>query len=549
MKDHAAEGGRASGPIAGRLIPAFAFAATWVLAASPHALAQAPPVDDPVARELGATRGIAEFEHGRYDRALEQIPPGNAGSAYYRGQSLLALKRAREAIAEFEKVRERPGAPTEVALDLGIAQLAAGNPAEAEATLSAFVAKQPDDPYGRYFLGVAQFRQKRYDDALQNLEAASRQASLAPFLDFYRGLAAYEQGDSQFSAMLDRFRAGSQGASADLASRLVTTGIRPGGRPGQYGPGGSGFGTQQQGEGANAQADRRWNLAVLTGNEYDSNVSLAPSIITGGLGSGLNRGDSRWVVAAFGEYRLVQRDELVVGLIGSTYNSFQYHLPEFDFQDYMGGGYFNAALRENLIVGARYEFHESLLGRQQFTTDHRLTPNASWLQGDFGHLTAYYEFESLDVTGFALVPAQIRTGNINSVGVTQAIYLFDGGGRFYLGYRYDHADTIGSDFDRNTSQISARIEAPLGWKTVGFAEARQFFDDYTNPNSLDFFGRPRSDQRIEVRVGAQKVLSQHVSLRAEYIYANNDSNVESLFGASFYSFDRHLVSTLLIYDF
>ena len=517
-----------------------------VLWASPALAAQDPSTDDPVAREIETTRGVADFEHGRYAEALGRLGEG-AGSAYYRGQSLLALRRAEAAIAEFERVRDRPGAPSEAALDLGIAQLSAGRTEAAITTLADYAAQNPDDPYGRYFLGVAQFRAKRYDDAMKNLEAASVQAGLAPYLDFYKGLAAYDRGEAGFRANFDRFRAANSGMSADLASRLSASGLRPGGRAGQFGPGQAAYATP--GPGLNPQSDRRWNLAVLTGNEYDSNVSLAPTIITGGLGAGLNRGDSRYVLSTFGEYRLVQREELVVGLIGSTYDSFQYNLPQFNFQDYMGGGYFNAALAENLIVGTRYEFHESLLAGNQFSTDHRLTPNVSWLQGEFGHLTAFYEFESLDITRFALVPAQVRSGNINSVGVTQAIYLFEGQGRFYLGYRYDQASTLGSDFDRKTNQVYARIEAPLGWKTVGFAEARQFFDDYTNPNSLDFFGRPRSDRRIEARVGAQKVLTSHLSLRAEYIYTNNNSTVENLFGSSLYSYDRHLLSTLLIFDF
>ena len=113
-----------------------------------EARAQAPggaAPDDPVAREAKTIRGIADFEHGRYDQALIHLESDNAGSSYYRGQTLLAMKRAREALAEFEKVRKQPDAPSEVALDLGIAQLSDGKPAAAETMLSEYVAGQPDD--------------------------------------------------------------------------------------------------------------------------------------------------------------------------------------------------------------------------------------------------------------------------------------------------------------------------------------------------------------------------------------------------------------------
>ena len=111
------------------------------------------------------------------------------------------------------------------------------------------------------------------------------------------------------------------------------------------------------------------------------------------------------------------------------------------------------------------------------------------------------------------------------------------------------ARTVGSDFDRSTNTVDARVEVPMPWKSVFNAEARYFWDDYKHPNSLDFQGRVRRDERIEARAGFQKFFTPHLSTRIEYIYMNNDSNVENLFGASFYSFDRHVLSALLIYDF
>ena len=124
-----------------------------------------------------------------------------------------------------------------------------------------------------------------------------------------------------------------------------------------------------------------------------------------------------------------------------------------------------------------------------------------------------------------------------------------GAGRFFLAYRYEGADTRGSDFDRRTHMVDARLEIPLPGKIVANADVRHFWDDYQNPNSLDYFGRPRSDRRVETRVGLQKFFTAHTSLRLDYIYTMNDSSVENLFGSSFYTYDRHLLSTLLIYDF
>jgi hypothetical protein len=275
---------------------------------------------------------------------------------------------------------------------------------------------------------------------------------------------------------------------------------------------------------------------------------LAPAQIFSGLGSINHKGDSRYQLATFGEYRFIQRQDLVAGILTATYDSFQFRLPQYNIQDYMGGAYANKALG-NYILGGRYEFHESLLGGKQFTTDQRLTPNLTYRQGAFGHFTSFYEFENLNVTGYALVPAQRRSGNINAVGFTEAIYLANGNGRLYFNYRYENAQTRGSDFDRSTNQVGVRLEYPLPGKMVFNTEFRQFFDNYLHPNSLDFLGHKRYDYRIEVRTGLQKFFTEHLSLRLDYVYINNQSNVENLFNAQFYSYNRSVVGTQLIYDF
>jgi hypothetical protein len=143
----------------------------------------------------------------------------------------------------------------------------------------------------------------------------------------------------------------------------------------------------------------------------------------------------------------------------------------------------------------------------------------------------------------------VRSGSFNSVGVTQAFYLFGGAGRLYLGYMYRGLEAKGSDFDAATNMVTARLQFPMPLQSIGNLEVRQFWDDYRYPNSLDFFGRPRSDSRVEIRAGVQKIFTQHLSGRLDYIYVNNDSNVENLFGASFYSYNRNVLSALLIYDF
>jgi hypothetical protein len=176
-------------------------------------------------------------------------------------------------------------------------------------------------------------------------------------------------------------------------------------------------------------------------------------------------------------------------------------------------------------------------------------PNLTYAGCDWGHTTLYYEFDTASSNAPFLIPAQIQSGSVNAVGLTQAIYTFQGQGRIYAGYRYQDADSDGDDFDRVTNMVTGRMEVPLWAGMIYDIEVREFWDNYANGNSLDFLGRPRSDQRLELRSGLQQNLNKHLAARLDYTYINSRSNVENLFGVHFFQYERHVVSTQLIYDF
>ena len=125
----------------------------------------------------------------------------------------------------------------------------------------------------------------------------------------------------------------------------------------------------------------------------------------------------------------------------------------------------------------------------------------------------------------------------------------DARGRLVVGYRFDEADAKGRDFEMSGHLANALLEYRLTADLVGSSEGRYFWDNYDHPNSLDFFERPREDERVELRVGLQKLLSAQLKLRMDYSFIESDSNVANLFGVGFYSYQRHILSTQLIYAF
>lgn len=299
--------------------------------------------------------------------------------------------------------------------------------------------------------------------------------------------------------------------------------------------------------GSRIAAAKPYHLTVLTGHHYDSNVTLQPEFT--GLGSGQDLQDSSWLAAAFGDYQVISAPDINVGVTGSAFTNHYFSYNEFNSQDFMAGVYANRMLTWDSMVGIRYEFHESLLDSSSFAEQHRLVPNMTILTGDSGHVTLYYELDYQDFNTLPLVPAMERSGDTHSVGVTHATYTWDGAGRVYLGYRYDRSLTDGADFVRSTHMATGRVEAPFSMKSIVDAEVRYFWDDYSNPNSLDFDGRARDDNRLEVRCGLQYFCNNCFSVRLDYTFIDSDSNTANLFGVRFYDYSRHLLATQLIYDF
>ena len=401
---------------------------------------------------------------------------------------------------------------------------------ESNVELAVGVLDEPSDLIGTELLlndAVMSYHDGRYEEAWRQLQSLDR---ADPTVAYYRGLTLQALGRTEAAA--GEFQ--SSGIQAPTADNWQAAMAAPVAQP-------------------QCSESRPWNLTLLTGLEYDSNIRLAPNFA--GLGSGIKRNDGRAVAALFGDYLLWNGEGGNLGLLGSAYQSGQFDLNQFNITNFMGGFYANKTIGEHWLLGTNYQLNETLLEGNQFSLNHRLVGNATYLAG-WGHSTAYYEFDNIDLQAPALIAAQKRSGATNSVGVTQAIYLLEGAGRLYFGYRYGRTNSEGADFDFNSNMVTARVEVPLEGLDLPFlsdcvfdAEYRFFRDQYDNANSLDFFGRARRDNRSEVRTGLQKFFNKNVSMRLDYTYVHNQSNVANLFDVHFYEYNRHIVSTQFIYDF
>jgi tetratricopeptide (TPR) repeat protein len=488
--------------------------------AAGHAVAyagDAPAADDAIERELRFSQAVAASKTGDLDSALaitEQAPRDDTLLAYQHAILLLRTGDAQRALDELDRVAAQPNAPPEILLDLALANLQAGNAAEAEAAVRDYLGRYPADAHAQHVLGVVLLSQQRRDEAADVFKlAGTDQATVQKLM-----VASHSIAEPQ--SMADEALAIDDPAMGAPECCPPADGCTP--------------------------PPRRWNLSFLNAYEYDTNV---PSVARfEGLGDEIDRYDSRWVTALFGEYRLVQEPDWTLGLTGSLFEGWQFDLHDFSVQDYSGGAYTNYAWG-NFMAGVNYQFHTTYLGNEHLADDHRLVPTLTYLGYDWGHTTVYYEYNTASSNAPFLIPAQIQSGDANAVGLTQALYTFGGDGRIYAGYRFENFAGEGDDFDRDTHMVTGRIEHPLGCGWIGDVEGRYFWDDYENPHSLDFFERPRRDERLELRAGMQKNFDVHWTLRFDYTFIDTNSNVENLFGVNFFEFDRHVLSSQLIYTF
>jgi hypothetical protein len=469
-----------------------------------------PTQGDTIDRELQLQRAIAHSLKGDHHKALQSLDgrANDTATLYARAVWLMENGDVREGVRLLEQISRRGDAPETTDKLLATGYLHLGQPSKAEASADVYLSNHQDDAYASYVRGLAILQQEEPERGRTALYQAG-------FDDV--DVDQIQQVIMQSPVDVQQLRS----TIAPTLSNARWSGAR------------------------NLPDDKYYNFTLLFAGVYDSNVRLQPEFT--GLGAIDDLDDFRFTMASFLDLQLLTCDDFNIGLVTSTFNTFQIDVNEFNIQDYMGGMYTNRLLKPDLMGSFRYEYHHTRVDSSSFANDHRLTPSLSWL-GSRGHTTLFYEFNPIDADAPALIPAQDQSADIHRIGLTQAIYTFGGEGRIYAGYQYANANAVGSDFDCSTNMVTGRIERPLPRRWIIDLDVRYVWDNYDNPNSLDFFDRPRDDNRIEVRTGLQKNFLRPVSLRFDYTYIDNDSNTENLFGVRFYDYDRHTFSTQLIFS-
>ena len=533
---------------------------TCALAVCGASLILAPPwacAQNSGAAEVSLNRGIQSFMSEDYNQARRQFEaalasdPEFAAAHYFLGLTLLQsasktpgraerevlLKRA---VAEFEQSRLRDPQMVLAYLDAGIAQTILGRFEEAESGFRVFLEERPDDPLPYLFLAVAHYRQAQEDAshlprALDNLDQAERalersgiiDRSLEAHIRFYRGLVYLRQKNRAAAR-----QALQESIAADPDSDLGLRGK----------------------EILDRLVDRRpWELSLRMGADYDTNVTLRGYHVERQLGENTGA-DGRFGLGSAFTYRLLDTDDFLLGVGGTTFNTWHAEIDEFDVQNYGANVYtaYSPPDIEWLTLSLRYDWDFTLVGNESFLSRHRVTPQVDVRESDWANVTVFYQFDARNYYNQPVERELDRDGHTHAFGVVQRFELVEMFARpltMNFSYRFENVDAEGREFASENHIFALGVGVPLPWDLT-FDFLSEFEVDYYKHRSLFDFDRSKRRDFLHTFVFAlEKQFNEHLSAQFQVNVTNDDSNIRDASRQEFFSYNRVIYGLSVLYRF
>ena len=484
----------------------------------------APAGASPESQALSA-RGLIELNAGHTQQALELFDravaadPSDVDARYQRGAAREKLGDYSGAIDDLKTALAAQPNLTPAALELGVALSQSGHYAEAEPWLLR-AQQQPDlDAQASLFLGIVQLRLDRLDDAERSFaRARARDPSLDLAAEYYDGVIAYRRHDlaaaeTHFTAVERASPESAMGRESvyfiDVLNRM---------RRAAY----SAFGT--------------------VAFEYDSNVTLGPSVATPQTISG--QGDESFVLNAGGTYVPWTLGPASLSLGYEFFQSLHFHLTDFNLQDH------RPAVQLSFDFGrfvfgllGRYDYY--LLSTSDFLQEVTAFPWVAVREEGIGRTELYYRMQWRDYLQASFTQLN---GYYNYFGARQIVDLGGPDREFWLGYQLGANNTTGNSVGAPTNlyqygslQLEVALRWPLPYDVVseaGFRYEHQFYGPDSRclmPSSTPECkagpppetGTNRTDNDYRAVVSFERPLSEiyeHLFVNASWYGTFNNSN-------------------------
>lgn len=429
-------------------------------------------------------RGVAHGHAHRYEQAVEDLQavvtnnPAIERADLELGYALYRLARYDEAAVALERAKARPSTQAEAAFVGGMNDLRRNQARAARASLDGAI----------------------LDDAPAAIAAR-----------YYRGLAAYRQGDEEaarrdFEFVVERSPETAVGREARaFLARL------------------------------DEPVESPLRLHVGSAFEYDSNVALAPDdeALASTLFRISDRDDGRAVITAGAGYSPYVTAATHFSIGYDFLQSLHFDLSEFDLQTHKAVAQL-ALYRGDATIGLTGDYGWSLLDGDSFVGIASGTPWIRIEEEGLGRTEFYYRarYRSFQQDPFD----DRRDGSNHAVGGRQIFDLGAPGRTFAVGYRFD-VDRAAHGSGERFDYIGHQFETGLGWPLASSLSADLVYayklEDY------DGGGSRRDDDEHHLILRLDQRLSRLLWLTAGYTMRINGSDRDP------FDYDRHVTSIAL----
>jgi len=397
-------------------------------------------------------------------------------------------------------------------LQTGISLLHRKSYALAAAVLRKAVENSPDDPNAAYYLGVALNRTTAGKEAESLLKRGLGEHPESPEVNFELGLHYFDkevtaEASDYFEQVIYLAPAG---PCADQA-RAYLKKIEEAGKP------------------------RRWELSVLGGLQYDSNVILSNDSTPLPAGYA-HRGDLSAVVNLRGSYAPIRSGALEVTAGYSFYQNLHTSLTAFDTTQNLLDLSASYAVTPNLRLKGSYSLEYLLLAGKPYNYSHNLSSSISRVSERWGISTLDYHYSAKQYWNSEKFSTNTdQNGDNNLIGLSQ-LRQFSKYVTLWVLYSHDVDATRNQvlGYHGNRALLGCRLLLPFA--LVGDLSGDVYHRQYGGTDPA--FGVRRQDTQNSVSLTLLKNFSDRYSLSLGEVFSRNLSNIAD------FAYSRAITSAL-----
>jgi len=474
-------------------------------------LATSVPASAQTAEEF-ASRGKFEYEDRNFGDAVQclkqavALEPGNAGYQHQLGLAQLADGNPKEAAETLCKAAQiNPNLPG-VWFDLGRARFQAGDNQGAIEALKEAQRQEPNRAEAYYYHGLALNKSQSYAESPPLFEKAKgMNPSLAQTCDYYIGVAKYRTGAmDEARPAFERAIAADPNSQVAASSKDFLAAIERGGA-----------------------ARKAFTISGTAGIQYDDNAIQAPAQVQFNLPA-RDQGDFVGIFYINADYRPFETEKAYAGVSYSFYNSQYFSLEKVDLLGNTPGLYAGYRMSPNVELRLQYLFNYYLLNYDNYLAQHELTPSVLWKQNDRFTLQGYTSYKhrmfkdgSWNDTDF---PINDLDADSYVVGFLEYIGLWANKANFYFGMRYDYEEARDNEFTYHGLQGTFGITGELMRKLSGYFETSFQGRGYRGVSSFVPGDVKRDDGQWIISTGMTYDINRCLQASFRYLHYDNGSN-------------------------